>query len=320
MCYTGQNQEDSIIINRAALGRGMFRSVKFQCFKDVEHQNGGTDAERFENVDELHNVVGKTTANYGKLNSGGMAVVGSSVQPNDVVISKTITTTEVGEGTRRTVKRDNSTILRHDRGVVDAVLRVNNSDGTHMARVRVRDTRTPVVGDKFSSRMGQKGVIGAALPHEDMPYTAEGLTPDIIMNPHAVPSRMTIGQILETLEGILCSITGKRGDGTMFRGASARARSATQLEERPATTAHGRVDAATTGSPAGGLRGPRSSSGPPTTSACDTWPPTSTTRGRGGRCTRSSAASPPRARARDGGLRFGEMETRLPHRAAARPR
>ena len=220
MCYTGQNQEDSVIINRAALGRGMFRSVKFQCFRDVEHQNGGTDAERFENVGKLSNVIGRTTADYSKLEADGLVAVGSVVKPNDVLLSKTIMTTEVGEGTRRTVKRDHSTVLRHDKGTVDAVLRVVNPDGTHMARVRVRDTRTPQVGDKFSSRMGQKGVVGSALPQEDMPYTADGLTPDIIMNPHAVPSRMTIGQILETLEGILCSLTGERGDGTMFRGTS----------------------------------------------------------------------------------------------------
>ena len=77
-----------------------------------------------------------------------------------------------------------------------------------------------MVGDKFSSRMGQKGVIGQALPHEDMPYTSSGIVPDIIVNPHAIPSRMTIGQINECLLSILCTLTGKRGDGTMFRGTS----------------------------------------------------------------------------------------------------
>jgi DNA-directed RNA polymerase II subunit RPB2 len=100
------------------------------------------------------------------------------------------------------------------------VLRAKNTDGTRMVRVRVRKTRTPIVGDKFSSRMGQKGVIGITLPQEDMPYTADGMVPDIIVNPHAIPSRMTIGQLAEELLAILCTLRGERGDGTMFRGGS----------------------------------------------------------------------------------------------------
>ena len=89
-----------------------------------------------------------------------------------------------------------------------------------MVKVRMRNTRTPEVGDKLSSRMGQKGVVGATLPPEDMPYTADGLVPDIIMNPHAVPSRMTIGMLAEMLLAILGVHAGERGDGTMFRNTS----------------------------------------------------------------------------------------------------
>ena len=84
----------------------------------------------------------------------------------------------------------------------------------------MRNTRRPIVGDKLSSRMGQKGVIGAILPQEDMPYTADGLVPDLIVNPHAIPSRMTIGQLTECLLAILGAHTGERGDGTLFRGTS----------------------------------------------------------------------------------------------------
>ena len=219
-CYTGQNQEDSIIINQAALDRGMFRSVKLQTYRDEEHQNGGTDAERFEHVGHMPDVAGKRMANYDSLDPTGIVAVGTRVGANDVLMSKTITTTQVGEGARRVVKRDKSTLMRHEDGVVDSVLHVTNADGTRAVKVRVRKTRAPIVGDKFSSRMGQKGVVGAALAHEDMPFTADGMVPDIIINPHAIPSRMTIGQLHECLLSILCAARGERGDGTMFREGS----------------------------------------------------------------------------------------------------
>ena len=220
LCYTGQNQEDSVIINRAALERGLFRSVKYQCYRDEEKQNGGTDAERFKHVGRAANVIGKRNANYDNLESTGIVAVGTHVQSNDVLIAKTVTTTELGEGARKHVERDKSTLLKHDDGIVDAVLQVANEDGTRMAKVKVRKTRTPIVGDKVSSRMGQKGVIGATLAQEDMPFTSDGLVPDIIVNPHAIPSRMTIGQMAECLMAILCTLTGERGDGTLFRDCS----------------------------------------------------------------------------------------------------
>lgn len=219
-CYTGQNQEDSVIINQAALDRGMFRSVKLQTYRDEERQNGGTDAERFEHIGKLVGVAGKRDANYDVLDDSGIVAVGTHVKTNDVLISKTVCTTELGEGARRAVKRDKSTVLRHEEGIVDSVLNVTNCDGTHAVKVRVRKTRTPMVGDKVSSRMGQKGVCGLTLSQEDMPFTEDGIVPDIIVNPHAIPSRMTIGQMNECLLSILCTLTGERGDGTMFRGTS----------------------------------------------------------------------------------------------------
>lgn len=221
MCYTGQNQEDSVIVNQAALDRGLFRSVKYQTYRDEERQNGGADAERFKNASKVSNVTGRRDSNYEFIDESGTIQVGTRVKPNDVLISKTVTTTDLGEGTRRSVERDKSTVLKgSEGGIVDSVLQVINHDGTRIAKVKVRNTRTPIVGDKVSSRMGQKGVIGAILPHEDMPFTEDGIVPDIIVNPHAIPSRMTIGQLTECLLAILCTHTGKRGDGTMFRGTS----------------------------------------------------------------------------------------------------
>ena len=302
-CYTGQNQEDSIIINQAALERGMFRSIKFQTYKDEEKQNGGTDAERFEHVGRLPSVAGKRDADYDKLDEGGVVGVGMRVAPNDVIMSKTITTTEVGEGARRSVKRDKSTILKHEGGIVDAVLRVKNADGTNMVKVKIRQTRTPIVGDKFSSRMGQKGVVGIALPQEDMPFTSDGIVPDIIVNPHAIPSRMTIGQMNECLLSILCTLTGERGDGTMFRGMSLE-HICEQLEKN-GYDKHGRVKLHN------GFTGEAYESlvfmGPTYYQrlrhmAADK----DHARARGPR--HMLSRQPTEGRARDGGLRFGEME------------
>lgn len=221
MCYTGQNQEDSVIINRAALDRGLFRSVKYQTYRDEERQNGGSDAERFKNAANIANVSGRRDSNYAYIDDNGTVEVGTRIGANDVIISKTVTTTDLGEGTRKSVERDKSTVIKGaEGGIVDSVLQVINHDGTRIAKVKVRNTRTPMVGDKVSSRMGQKGVIGAILPQEDMPFTEDGIVPDIVVNPHAIPSRMTIGQLTECLLGILCTHTGMRGNGTMFRGTS----------------------------------------------------------------------------------------------------
>ncbi len=219
MLYTGYNQEDSVIVNLDALQRGLFRSVKYQTYKDEEKTNGA-DQERFENPNKTEDVSGKRVANYEKLDELGIVSVGTKISSGDAIIGKTITTTELGEGARRTVKRDRSVLAKNEDCTVDAVLHSINRDGSKSVKVRTRKTRTPIVGDKVSSRMGQKGVIGAALPQCDMPFTADGMCPDIIVNTHAIPSRMTIGQLKEELLAILCAIHGEIGDGTMFRDSS----------------------------------------------------------------------------------------------------
>ena len=303
LCYTGQNQEDSVIVNQAALDRGMFRSVKFQTYRDEERQNGGSDAERFEYVPDGPEVAGRRSANYDHLTREGVAKIGARVTAGDVIISKTVSTSEVGEGARRAIKRDKSTVLRHEGGIVDTVLQVANQDGTNMTKVKVRQTRTPAVGDKMSSRMGQKGVIGLTLAQEDMPYTADGLVPDIIVNPHAIPSRMTVGQLNECLLAILCTITGERGDGTMFRGTSLEYM-CEQLEKH-GYDRYGRV------------RLHNGFTGEPY-EALVFLGPTYYQRLRHMACDKDHARArgpvhmlsrqPTEGRARDGGLRFGEME------------
>tara|TARA_A100001015_G_C15019618_1_gene727311 strand:- start:23 stop:2845 length:2823 start_codon:yes stop_codon:yes gene_type:complete len=219
MLYTGYNQEDSVIFNQDSLERGLFTSVKYQTYKDEERTNGA-DQERFENPNNIEECAGKRVAVYTKLKEDGIVPVGTLVCSSDAIIGKTITTTELGEGTRRAMKRDRSVIAKNEPSIVDAVLWSVNRDSSKSVKVRTRVTRTPIVGDKFSSRMGQKGVIGTTLRHEDMPFTEDGLTPDIIVNCHAIPSRMTIGQLKEQLLSILCCLKGEIGDGTMFRDCS----------------------------------------------------------------------------------------------------
>lgn len=220
MCYTGFNQEDSLIVNREALERGLFRSIKYQTYKDEERTNGA-DAEKFESPQRVPKCVGMRVGCYDKLMEDGFPAVGMPVVSGDVIIGKTITTTEIGEGARRAVKRDRSVIVKHSEdSVIDAIMKSKNRDGSQIAKVRTRTTRTPIIGDKLSSRHGQKGVIGMILNAADMPVTEDGVIPDIIVNPHAIPSRMTIGQLMECLLGKLCAIQGEQGDATPFRGAS----------------------------------------------------------------------------------------------------
>ena len=220
MCWTGFNQEDSLIVNREALERGLFRTVKYQTYKDEERTNGA-DAEKFESPMEAGKCIGMRIGCYNKLQSNGFPAVGTRLASGDVIIGKTITTTEIGEGARRAIKRDRSIMIKHtDETAVDAIMKSKNRDGSMLAKVRTRSTRQPIVGDKLSSRHGQKGVIGAILDAADMPVSAEGVVPDIIVNPHAIPSRMTIGQLMECLMGKLCTIHGQQGDATPFRGTS----------------------------------------------------------------------------------------------------
>tara|TARA_B110000046_G_C13024781_1_gene413281 strand:+ start:3346 stop:6933 length:3588 start_codon:yes stop_codon:yes gene_type:complete len=220
MCWTGFNQEDSLIVNREALERGLFRTIKYQTYKDEERTNGA-DAEKFESPAEAGKCVGMRVGCYSKLQEDGFPAVGTRLVSGDVIIGKTITTTEIGEGTRRAIKRDRSVMIKHtDETFVDAIMKSKNRDGSMLAKVRTRATRQPIVGDKLSSRHGQKGVIGVILNAADMPVSEEGIVPDIIVNPHAIPSRMTIGQLMECLMGKLCAIHGEQGDATPFRGAS----------------------------------------------------------------------------------------------------
>ncbi len=220
MTYTGYNQEDSIMINRAFLQRGGFRSIFYRTYKDEEkkNQNSGEE-ERFFKPDPTMTRQMKN-ANYEKLGEDGFVPENAFVDNDDILIGKVVplrvaTGTVVPAGTKK--YRDVSRPMRNNEvGYVDRIFRNRNGEGYSFAKVRVRQDRIPEIGDKFSSRHGQKGTCGMILNAEDMPQTASGIIPDIIINPHCIPSRMTIAQLMETLLGKVGCEVGALGDGTPF--------------------------------------------------------------------------------------------------------
>jgi DNA-directed RNA polymerase II subunit RPB2 len=220
-CYGGYNQEDSIIVNQGALDRGIFRSTFFKTYVDQEKEivRVGGLMEQFE-VPNRNDTKGIQHGNYGKLGIDGVIEPGSRVIENDIIIGKTTpiaTSKQEISQMKKFKKRDVSTSMRqNEEGVIDKVLLTTNSDGFKYSKVKIRSTRTPVVGDKLASRHGQKGTVGMKYRQEDMPFTEEGIVPDLIINPHAIPSRMTIGHLVECLLGKVCTITGKEGDATPF--------------------------------------------------------------------------------------------------------
>lgn len=209
MTYGGFNQEDSLIFNAASLERGMMRCSVKRTVRDE-------GSEGFKFCIPPADCSRRKAGCYSKLHENGMAVVGSTVSQGDVVIGK------IREASGRdggSPPQDHSTVAKcANDGIVSRVLLGTNRDGMPLRKVCIEETRTPHTGDKFTSRHGQKGVIGAIYRAEDMPFTADGRQPDIIMNPHALPSRMTIGQLVEMLLSILCCHEGRIGDGTAFSG------------------------------------------------------------------------------------------------------
>jgi DNA-directed RNA polymerase II subunit RPB2 len=215
-CYTGYNVEDAVLINEGALKRGLFRTTYFSVYetheekiKTAEH----TVEKKFTNIEENNDVViGKKLGhNYSKIDKYGLVKEGTEINDETIIIG--MTSNIPGSDKRM----DHSeTTKKGQLGIVHKSFITDGEEGTRIAKVKIREERIPAIGDKMASRSGQKGTIGMIIPEQDMPFTRDGIRPDIIINPHAIPTRMTIGQLVECIVGKACLHYGFHGDCTAF--------------------------------------------------------------------------------------------------------
>jgi DNA-directed RNA polymerase beta subunit len=217
MTHTGYNQEDSLLFNKGSIDRGLFQATIYHTEKDEDKQKINGD-EEIRCKPDASKTKGMKFANYNKVTNKGLIPENVLVENRDVIISKVTPIRENRNDHTKVIKyEDQSRIYRTDEPTyIDKNYIDRNGDGYNFAKVRLRAVRKPVIGDKFSSRSGQKGTIGNIIPEEDMPFTSSGIRPDLILNPHAIPSRMTIAQLKETLMGKVLIELGLFGDGTSF--------------------------------------------------------------------------------------------------------
>ena len=229
MTYEGYNMEDSLILNKGSLDRGVGRSYYFRPYDAIEmNYAGGLKDEIL--IPDKDTSGYKIESAYRLLENDGIILPESVVNEGDVLIGKVSPPkflSEAREISVRTKKEASITMRQEESGVVDSVFITEDDEGNKVVHVKTRDLRIPEIGDKFATSHGQKGVIGAIVPEADMPFTAGGIRPDVIFNPHGLPSRMTVGYLLELMAGKVGSLSGKPVDGTAFSGVSKK-----ELEEQ----------------------------------------------------------------------------------------
>ncbi len=212
MTHSGFNQEDSVMINKSALDRGLFVSTYYKAFRDQCAKNHSSGEEEiFTNPKELTTI--KPSFSYDKLDESGFVPKNTYIDGNDIIVGKVMPRKINGKNTYN----DNSTAMKaNDDGYIDYNYIGTNSDGYKFCKIRIRKNRKPEVGDKVASRSAQKGSSGMIYEHQDMPFTKDGIVPDIIINPHAIPSRMTMAQLMECIMGKVSCYLGAEGDATPF--------------------------------------------------------------------------------------------------------
>jgi len=220
MCYEGYNMEDAIVFNKSSIERGMARSTYFRPYAVEELRYSGGLMDEIGIPDK--EVRGyKSEKDYRYLEKDGIVYTGQKLKADDVIIGKTSPPRFLGEmedfSFAANTRRESSVIVKHgEAGVVDMVVLTENEEGNKLVQARLRDQRIPEIGDKFTSRHGQKGVIGLTVPQADLPFSANGVSPDIIHSPHSIPNRMTVSHLIEILAGKVGSLSGRFVDGSTF--------------------------------------------------------------------------------------------------------
>lgn len=222
MTYEGYNMEDALVFNKGSLDRGVGRSFYFRPYSTIEMNYAGGLKDEIA-IPEKDTSGYKTEASYKHLEQDGIVYPEADIDEGEVMIGKMSPPKFLSEAREISVKtkKDSSIAMRQEeKGTVDAVFITEDSEGNKIVQVRTRDQRIPEIGDKFATSHGQKGVIGMIVPQEDIPFTSKGVRPDVIFNPHGLPSRMTVGYLLELLAGKVGSLKGEPIDATSFSGES----------------------------------------------------------------------------------------------------
>ena len=198
MCYNGYNVEDAILINEGALKRGMFHTTYYNMYEAYEESSEiglSTTNTIIKNISTETDISVKPGYDYNYLNEYGLIKENTEMNDKKVLIGR-VTYSEL-----KPEERSDASVFpkKGQLGHVDKAYITEDVEGKRIAKIRIREQRIPAMGDKFCSRCGQKGTIGTIIPERDMPFTKDGIRPDIIINPHAIPSRMTIGQLVETI-------------------------------------------------------------------------------------------------------------------------